>query len=277
MGYLEPIKHRENTMKLYLVIWQKVIVPGLAAVLAAASPQIHAQSPTSEDWNYAASLYLWGAGIQGKLANGSEVDAGFSDILEQLDFAIMGSFEARRDRWALLGDAIYLDLSAEDGVMIPPGAEPGGGIDLGAELGIDGKVFQLYGGYGIIYDRKANLDLIFGARYLDLALAVTASTASPGGAPLGSKTVSNGQDTLDGVLGIRGNSKLNESWYLSYLFDVGTGDSDVTWQALVGAGYSFGWGDILIAYRHLDWQFEPGAVIEEISFSGPALQARWYF
>jgi hypothetical protein len=40
-------------------------------------------------------------------------------------------------------------------------------------------------------------------------------------------------------------------WY----FDCGAGDSRYTWQVMAGAGYRFGWGDVSVAYRHLDYKF----------------------
>ncbi len=34
------------------------------------------------------------------------------------------------------------------------------------------------------------------------------------------------------------------AWSVPYYLDVGTGDSDLTWQGLLGLAYSFGWGDL---------------------------------
>jgi hypothetical protein len=42
---------------------------------------------------------------------------------------------------------------------------------------------------------------------------------------------------------------LNEHWYLPYYADIGTGDSDLTWQLFGGIGYMFNWGDIKLGYE----------------------------
>ncbi len=33
---------------------------------------------------------------------------------------------------------------------------------------------------------------------------------------------------------------LNQNWYLPFHFDVGTGDTNLTWQAFAGVGYKIG-------------------------------------
>ena len=73
----------------------------------------------SQDWEYSGNLYLWGAGIQGELANGAEIDASFGDILEELDFALMGGFEGNNGKWIWGADAIYLNIGVDRSGTIP--------------------------------------------------------------------------------------------------------------------------------------------------------------
>ena len=70
---------------------------------------------------------------------------------------------------------------------------------------------------------------------------------------------------------------LTEEWYLPYHFDIGTGDSDLTWQALVGVGYRFDWGDILLAYRHLSYDQGNAGFIQDLELSGLALGVNFRF
>lgn len=53
------------------------------------------------------------------------------------------------------------------------------------------------------------------------------------------------------------------------------GDSDLTWQALGGIAYHFSWGDVTLIYRYLDYQFQSGVEIRDLSFSGPAIGVSW--
>ena len=64
-------------------------------------------------------------------------------------------------------------------------------------------------------------------------------------------------------------------WVVPYYFDIGTGDSDVTWQAVLGLGYAFGWGDVDLVWCYLDYDLKSGGAIEDINFSGPALGAKF--
>jgi hypothetical protein len=67
-----------------------------------------------------------------------------------------------------------------------------------------------------------------------------------------------------------------KAFLLSYL-DVGTGESEFTWQGIAGLGYSFHWGEILAAWRYIDYDMKSGSSIQRLSFSGPAIGVafRW--
>jgi hypothetical protein len=76
-------------------------------------PRIFAQStlpvPSSEGWRVRLTPYLWGPGIEGTVGIGNrsaDVDATFSDILRELNFAFMGALEAERDRFTTITDAV---------------------------------------------------------------------------------------------------------------------------------------------------------------------------
>ena len=67
-------------------------------------------------------------------------------------------------------------------------------------------------------------------------------------------------------------------WSLPYYSDIGTSDSDLTRQSVVlGLAYSFGWGDLSLAWRYLDYDLNAGSPIADLNFTGPAVDAtfRW--
>jgi hypothetical protein len=45
----------------------------------------------------------------------------------------------------------------------------------------------------------------------------------------------------------------------------------------VGLGYAFGWGNLSLAWRHLDYDFGDDGRITDLAISGPAVGAtfRW--
>ena len=59
--------------------------------------------------------------------------------------------------------------------------------------------------------------------------------------------------------------------------DVGTGESDITWQAAAGIGYAFDGGSVNLLYRHMAWNFKSDSLLRDIAFSGPMLGAAFHF
>jgi len=81
----------------------------------------------------------------------------------------------------------------------------------------------------------------------------------------------------DGVHGVEGHVRLGEGrWFMPYNLDVGTGSSDWTWQALLGVGYAFDWGEVNLSIRNLSYEFN-GNNDADLRMTGPTLGAtfRW--
>jgi hypothetical protein len=83
----------------------------------------------------------------------------------------------------------------------------------------------------------------------------------------------------DAIVGLKGRFAFGESrkWFVPYYADIGAGDSKFTWQAMGGVGYSFGWGDVVAAWRYTDYDMKSGKKIESLNLNGPAIAAvfRW--
>ena len=89
-----------------------------------------------------------------------------------------------------------------------------------------------------------------------------------------------GSDTeyvLDGIIGAQVLCNLSDKWYLSCYADVGTGDSELTWQVWPGVGYRLEKLDVVAGYRYLAWKTDDGDVIDDLSFSGPMVGVKFPF
>jgi hypothetical protein len=86
----------------------------MAFGLAAVQPVAAEPSPEAGRWEFAGEVFLWGASIGGTSSAGDDIDISFGDLIGNLDFALMGALAARRDRYTLFADLIYLDVS--DGI-----------------------------------------------------------------------------------------------------------------------------------------------------------------
>jgi len=261
----------------YLPSWSLPPLLCAGALIIGPAPVAAGESTVGDDWQYAASLYLWGAGIKGETAAGSEVDVSFSDLINNLDMAFMGAFEARRSQWSLLADVIYLNVGADGDGEVPVPVAPNSNVSVKvkADVKTKGWVLNLLGGYNLWQGEQGSVDLNAGARYLDLQLDFCLGLGV--GPYAQSRDTSASGSVWDAVIGVRGQASLNDKWYLPYYLDVGTGESDLTWQASTGLAYRFDWGDLSLVYRHIGWEFDPSSRLDNINFSGPLLAAKFGF
>jgi len=186
----------------------------------------------------------------------------------------MGTYEAKKQKWSLKGDIIYLSLSnSEDHSISIPG-EP----TLGSQQDMKAWVVGLYGGYNIYKTDRVSTDILAGVRYLSMDVDATLDITGPLPPTLPSKKLSESVSLWDGVIGVKGKAMLSDKWYLPYHLDVGAGSSDLTWQALVGMGYRFNdWGSVILAYRYLKYDQGKNDLLQDVSFSGPALGISFHF
>ena len=226
---------------------------------------------TDDDWHLTGELYLWGASIGGTTRPGGDVNVGLDDLLDNLDVAFMGGLEARKSRWLLIGDLTYLDVSAGQSGSLTDLAL----VTFTADVDVEGWVVNLLAGYSMVNTDTGSADIVFGARYLevDVKLNVSANVILP---PPG-LDFSRDKKVWDGVVGLQGDIRLSENFFIPYYVDIGTGQSDFTWQAILGVGYKPRWGEITLGYRHIYWEFESGSALSDLNFSGPGLLVRYNF
>lgn len=253
-----------------LLLCAPALIAGPAAVAAG-------ESAAADDWRYTVSLYMYAPGIKGTTAAGSDIDVSFDTLINNLNMTFMGAVEARNGRWSALADVLYLNVGANGGgevpVTTPDGADLGLKVDAGVK--VRGWVLSFLGGYNLRDDARLSLDVIAGARYLEMKNEFNLGSQ---GQLLGSPIEASALGAVwDAVAGVRGRAKLEGNWYLPFHLDVGTGESDLTWQAAGGIGYRFDWGDVDLTYRYMAWDLGSDSPLEDVSFSGPQLTASFRF
>ena len=233
-------------------------------------------------WQHRVILYGWFPTTSGTLKydlpGGDEAEADASDIISNLSGVFMGAYEGQKGLWSVKTDLIYIDLSntESNSVSIPvgPGSIP---IDLEAKQSMSAWVVGLYGGYNIWNTEKLKLDLLAGLRYLSMDADAKLDISSPVLPTLPTLKLSRSADLWDGIIGVKGNYKINDKWFIPYHLDIGTGDSNLTWQAVGSIGYRFNNIDLLLSYRHLYYDQGGSKLIQGMSLSGPALGLSFSF
>ena len=229
-----------------------------------------------DEWEYAVEMYGYFPAIEATLFTGDELEIDVEDIFRNLDMTFLGVFQARKGDWAVVLDTSYLKISgSETGTRTLP-IGPGGiptQVDVG--LAMEGTVVNLNASYRIIVTDKYDVQIVAGPRYLSLDI-VTELDASllPG-----QVVVDVSEEFWDAVVGVRGMGRLSDKWWLSYRFDVGAGDSDLTWTAAAQIGRRFGWGSVTGGWRYQGYEFDSSdfPLVEELSVNGPVIGLVWEF
>jgi len=276
----------------------------VAAVVLLAWALPAAAQDAPEQWRYHLTPYLWLPTIDGALkydlppgSGGSpEISVGPTDWLELLNAGLLLSGSATKGRFGLYGDLVYLSLeskndgrvlSVDDTISVPGTRIP---IPVSADLSIntrsdlDGLLLSVAGGYQFAESDRSNAVLFAGVRLFDVDVSsgweLTAEITVPGAGVVLPSQGQIGSDVslVDGIIGLRGHNQLGQGkWAFQYYVDAGAGDSDLTWNAMAGFAYEYGWGDLLIAYRHLAYDQDSNSLLQDFSFSGPGLGARFTF
>lgn len=267
------------------------VLTALMLTLCGVAPSSALAQSQADGWRWRATIYGWLPDVKGSTSipaagGGGNVNADAGDLLRALDFVFMGELEARKGRWGGFTDFIYLDFSdSKAGVRSLALSGPAGiiaipaDVSLNVNMNLKGAVWTLGGTYAVVEKPGYEMLVLGGFRYLRIEPQIDwFATGNIGPLPqiARSGTASAKPEYWDAIIGVRGRADLaGGKWYVPYYLDVGTGDSDRTWQAAVGIGYRFGWGELTAVYRHLDYKFKGGAPVRDLEFSGPMIGASW--
>jgi hypothetical protein len=263
------------------IIGRKLLKCGLMTVLAMTATlliiqPVMAEETAGDSWKFSGSIYGWMPSIKGETAEGEDVDVSFSDLVKRLNLTFMGSVAARKNKLSLLLDGIYMNVEDKSNNTLLQN-------DL-LKLSVTNVQLKAWIvtpmiAYNILNSDRVKLDLLTGARYLYLKADVDLRLKMPTNTTHSSNSAST--DFWNGIVGVMGNIKLNEQWYLPFLGDVGTGDTDLTWQVFGGVGYKFENFDLVAGYRHLEWNFDSndrgGDLLNDLYISGPMVGFRYFF
>ena len=261
-----------------------VVLVIVALMLAALAPALAAEEkPAESAWEFHVAPYLWAIAMNGNVTvKGFEADVNmsFSDIWDQLNFALMLAYEARKGNWGLWGDTIYANLQ-DNNVSGPLGLTD-----------IDPTVNVFWQGLGGFYRLgtwdladapgkkrpSVTVDAYAGARYTYLDLKLDFDGAFQGRV----NDVSDNKSWVEPLVGVRTIWDLSERWTITAAGDIGgvAFGSDFAWDAFGLIGYRFNlFGEnnarVLAGYRALSQDYTDGSGRNkfkwDITMHGPIL------
>ncbi len=235
-------------------------------------------------WQLSVAPYVWATALNGDVGVGktsAKVDATFSDILDNLNGALMVSLELRKGRFGLLSDSVFAQL--EDS-----GASQGGRVKIDAQMN---QFIQNLAGtfrlgtwqladFGATGPLSLTLDPYAGIRYTYLDTELDGKLDLPDLGIDARRTAEGSEHWVDPIVGLRTTWTLGERWSAVVGGDVGginTSDqySAEAWGLL---GYRFGLfgennADVFGGYRVLHQKYETGSGRSEfdwdITMHGP--------
>ena len=241
---------------------------GAFALVAAAASLPGAA--VAEEWRYNATLYGWLTSLSatvGTPLGTVEVEQSFSDVFDQLDYAVFGTFEARRGTWGLIGDLAHANLSRTESFL--PTA-PFGAARIDTRL----TALSGYAVYRIVETGTVGVDVGAGLRYYDLSLRMGLTGPS--------LDIRRTDSWADPIIGARAVWDIGDGWRGAIALDAGGfgigNASDLSWQAVAELEYGFSdrWS-VLFGYRHLSIDRPIDGREMKLELSGPLIGVRARF
>lgn len=212
-----------------------------------------------QEWRWRLTPYLWAPSAEGTLkldgiGGGSEDDGG--SALDKLIGGALLSVEARRGSWSVVGDVIWAQFT-QQGTLDSPSAAP-------FEAQSDELVIGLGVARALTNHDGLQLDGVVGLRYFHADLSL--ETRGGSGVDLSARA-----DLLDPFLGLRARVGGESGPFVLTYGDVGGFgvSSDLTWQALLGAGWAWSWGDVRLGWRAIAYDFDSGGILYDLTARGP--------
>jgi len=289
------LKVKKEIMQTKIIVMNSLHMLGLAMLAAlllpaAAAAQSAPPAWESGKWEYAATIYGWVPTIDGKLnyagdSRTSDIHVNEGNVLSHLKMAFQGALDVHNGRWGIFNDLVYVDLGGSksrsrefsvEGIPIPGTAN--------ADLNLDfkGLVWTVAGEYRVVSDPAWTVDLLAGARMLQVKPTLNYSITGDLGPVVlpgrnGSKQVN--ETAWDGIVGVKGRYAFadDHKWFVPFYLDVGTGQTQLTWEGATGVGYAFSWGEVSAMYRYMDWNAQSGKPLENLNMGGAqvAVTFRW--
>lgn len=203
------------------------LTAGIAIATIGWSASATAQVIIKNEWRYAVEPYVWAIGLDGDVGIGpvsSSVNLSPNDILNALDFGLMGRAEARKHSYVLALDGIYAKLGDSKVLAIRGDT---GALELTQRI----TMLDPMGGY-TIGDGTWTADLLLGMRYWNLSSSLDVDrTRRP------SNERSMTEQWVDATGGVRLNWSPIEKLRVVAGGDGGAGGSKDTWQAYGSLNY----------------------------------------
>jgi len=230
--------------------------------IAADTPTAPAVAAASDEWKFSVSPYLWAPALSGKITHRRlppvDVDASFDKIFDNLDFAAMLMGDARKGRYSIFGDLLYVKVGAQ-------GDTPRGILADSADVKNESFTGMIGAGYSVLDRSEHSLDVVGGLR----VWSVDNSIKFNGPLTRGRK-YSDSATWVDAMVGVRGTYNFHSRAYLTGWGMIGAGGAQADWDLGLGVGYNFNKSvSATVGYRAMGVDYERNGFKYDVVLQGP--------
>ena len=219
----------------------------------ASAPAAQTMNPATDDrWHIAISPYLWLAGVHGTIGardRSASFHASVGDVLSKLNIGLMGAVEARKRRFVVPIDFMWIKLS--DDTAIPESPFPG---LTSIKAKATQTIFTPKAGYRLLDNPKVKADALVGLRYWHLGENLS---FQPSGLL---DKYSQAANFVDVVAGAKISMALSPKASVTILGDAGAGQANLDYQVAAYLGYRIKPTVMLgVGWRYLDINYRPAS------------------
>lgn len=243
----------------------------------------------SDSWRYTVTPYIWAVGVSGTvntndgIAKTANLDT--SNIISDLKGGFMISGEAHKGEWGIGFDFLNANLGNQPGKTATGMTQSGVIVnaDLSTKINLKDTILTGAAMYTLVNKPTLYMDGLVGARYISTTASIKANlniTDSASSTYSTTRYPSMTTNTTDPIIGFKGRYRLADSaWYIPYYADIGSGGgtTNVTWQALLGVGKAYSWGDVSLGYRALYYDMKSSGALQKVTFQGLNLGVSFNF
>ncbi|MFK8253338.1 hypothetical protein [Ancylobacter terrae] len=233
---------------------------------------------SGSDWRYQLSFYVWATSLKGDVGlftlPTTSVDVPFSDVLEDPDGAVMGSFFANNGTWLLIADLVYAELSHDWTIDAYGGGYLKAGVTQTIATGAVG--YMLPSG-----EPDLDIAVTAGLRYMSLKGSVDFDSYGSLPSVVGSQR----KWWIDPTIGLFAQWNMNEKWVVTAIADIGGFGVGSTLSSTGYLGMGYKWTESFstsLGYRYLYEDYasptsSTGSFRYNTTMHGPTLAAAWRF
>jgi hypothetical protein len=235
----------------------------------------------TDDWRFSATVSAWAPAswTTDTMGNRSAIsDSSINQNISGSGGMAMFTLEAHKGDWGLMEDLVYWQSTGSSNTLRTLRGRDNT-LDYGYNAAVTQTMLTSAVTYTAIKSSSLYIDGLLGARYISSTTTISdAVSVDHDGrvvrAHAGNPSYVN--QTTDPVIGFKGRMRvMDSSWFIPFYVDggKGPGSNNGTWQALIGVGDVFSWGDVTLAYRAMGFHLKDNTGSSNWTNAGPQLSA----